>query len=154
MIAERRRTLPEPIVDAVAVQIAEQIVGIVGAVDVGTARPRRRPTGHGRRTARMAAGGGRGRVRNGADPGSCTAPSRAAPRPTCWPSSSVGPPVDLQAFLARGRRLGVELTGGGIAISARRLPGDGAGAELTVADRALAFELRHRGSALADATGT
>lgn len=152
MIAERTRTLPEPIVDSVAVQIADEVVGIVGALrPAPQAAPGADRMTAGERRAWLQAAAAAASVNalirelHGAEPGGSAADLLA--------ELAVGPPVDLQAFLARCRRLGVELTGGGIAVCARRPARDGAGAELTVADRALAFELRHRGSALAEPRG-
>jgi hypothetical protein len=132
--------VPDVVADAVAVRIAEQIVGIVAAVTIGE------PGGlaasavtAGERRAWLEAAAAAASVTaliqeaHSAEPGGSTADLLA--------ELSVGPPADLQAFLARGRRLGVELSGGGIAISARRVARDGSELALTPADCALADEL-------------
>ncbi len=140
VIAADEVTVPDLIADAVTVRIAEQIVGIVAAVTIVSAdgSPASGVTA-GERRAWLEAAAAAASVTaliqeaHAADPGGSAADLLA--------ELSAGPPVDLQAFLARGRRLGVELSGGGIAISARRVAGDGSGLALTGADRALADEV-------------
>jgi PucR C-terminal helix-turn-helix domain len=140
VIAADEVAVPDLIADAVTVQIAEQIVGIVAAVAIVT------PDGSS--TSTVTAGERRAWLEAAAAAASVTALIQeghaAEPGATAadlLAELSAGPPVDLQAFLARGRRLGVELSAGGIAVSARRVAGDGSGMALTAADRALADEL-------------
>ncbi len=140
VIAADEVTVPDLVADAVTVQIAEQIVGIVAAVtiDPPDASPGPAITA-GERRAWLEAAAAAASVTaliqeaHAAEPGGSAADLLA--------ELSAGPPADLQAFLARGRRLGVELSGGGIAISARRVAGDGSELALTGADCALAGEL-------------
>ena len=138
MIATDDVAVPDVIADAVAVQIAEQIVGLVAAVTVAGA-PASAVTASERRAWLEAAAAAASvtaliQEAHAAEPGGSAADLLA--------ELAAGPPADLQAFLARGRRLGVELSAGGIAISARRVSGDGSAQELTRADRALTGELQ------------
>jgi hypothetical protein len=140
IIAADEVAVPDLIADAVAVQIAEQIVGIVAAVMIlePDGRPASTVTAGERRAWLEAAAAAASvtaliREAHAAEPGGSAADLLA--------ELSAGPPVDLQTFLARGRRLGVELSEGGIAISARRVGGNGSWLALTRADRALAGEL-------------
>jgi hypothetical protein len=140
VIAADEVEVPDVVADAVAVQIAEQIVGIVAAVTIG--EPDDSPAAAvtaGERRAWLEAAAAAASVTaliqeaHAAEPGGSAADLLA--------ELSASPPVDLQAFLARGRRLGVELSGGGLAISARRGAGEGSELALTPADRVLAGEL-------------
>ncbi len=132
--------VPDLVADAVAVQIADQVVGIVAAVRIGEAdAPAATAFTAGERRAWLEAAAAAASVTaliqeaHAAEPGGSAADLLA--------ELSAGPPADLQTFLARGRRLGVELSSGGIAISARRVAGDGSELSLTGADRALAGDL-------------
>ena len=140
VIAADDVSVPDLIADAVTVQIAEQIVGIVAAVTIVApdGSPASAVTVAERRAWLEAAAAAASvtaliQEAHAAEPGGSAADLLA--------ELSAGPPADLQAFLARGRRLGVELSGGGIAISARRVDGDGSGVALTGADRALAADV-------------
>jgi PucR C-terminal helix-turn-helix domain len=140
VIAADEVPIPDLIADAVTVQIAEQIVGIVAAVAIVAA--------DGSSASAVTAGERRAWLEAAAAAASVTALIQEAHAAEPGGSAadllaelSVGPPVDLQTFLARGRRLGVELSAGGIAISARRVASDGSGLALTEVDRALAGQL-------------
>jgi PucR C-terminal helix-turn-helix domain len=140
VIAADEVAVPDLVADAVAVHIAEQIVGIVAAVTIVEPDGSPAPTvTAGERRAWLDAAAAAASVTalireaHAAEPGGSAADLLA--------ELSTGPPVDLQTFLARGRRLGVELSAGGIAISARRVAGDGSALALTRADRALTGEL-------------
>jgi PucR C-terminal helix-turn-helix domain len=140
VIAAAEVAVPELVADAVAVQIAEQVVGIVAAVTIGESDgPPASGVTAGERRAWLEAAAAAASVTalireaHAAEPGGSAADLLA--------ELSSGPPLDLQAFLARGRRLGVELSAGGIAISARRVAGDGSELALTRADRALTGDL-------------
>jgi hypothetical protein len=140
VIAADDVAVPDLVADAVAVQIADQVVGIVAAVRIGEAdRPAATAFTAGERRAWLEAAAAAASVTaliqeaHAAEPGGSAADLLA--------ELSAGPPADLQTFLARGRRLGVELSSGGIAISARRVAGDGSELSLTGADRALAGDL-------------
>jgi hypothetical protein len=140
LIASDEVAVPDLVADAVAVQIAEQIVGIVAAVTI--VDPEGLPA------SAVTTGERRAWLEAAAAAASVTALIREAHAADRGGSAadllaelSAGPPVDLQTFLARGRRLGVELSAGGIAISARRLADDGSRLVLTRADRALADDL-------------
>ena len=118
VIAAESAEVPATIADAVPVRIADHVVGIVAAVRA-QAPPGELTTGE--RLAWLEAA---------ATAASVTALIREAHAAEAGGSAAdllaelvTGPPADLQAFLARGRRLGVELSGGGIAISARRPQG-------------------------------
>jgi hypothetical protein len=140
VIAADDVAVPDLVADAVAVQIAEQVVGIVAAMRIGEAdAPAAAAFTAGERRAWLEAAAAAASVTaliqeaHAAEPGGSAADLLA--------ELSAGPPADLQTFLARGRRLGVELSSGGIAISARRVAADGSELALTPADRALAGEL-------------
>ena len=152
VIAAAEVAVPDLVADAVAVQIAEQVVGIVAAVTIGEsdASPASAVTAGERRAWLEAAAAAASvtaliREAHASEPGGSAADLLA--------ELSAGPPADLQAFLARGRRLGVELSAGGIAISARRVAGDGAELALTRADRALTGDLAGMADGLIAARG-
>jgi PucR C-terminal helix-turn-helix domain/GGDEF-like domain len=134
------RTVPAPalIVEAVAVQIGDQVVGIVAAAAADTTDDSGEPSSlRGGAPERRAwlqaaaaaaavtaligdahAGGARG-ARGARGAGEALLGELAA-----------GPLADLPGFLVRARRLGLDLAGGGVAISARRVlvnDSDGAG---------------------------
>jgi hypothetical protein len=117
VIAAQPATTPASIDDAVAVQIADQVVGIVAAVRNGPAGPGPDAVTAGERVAWLEAAAAAASVTaliretHTADPGGSAADLLA--------ELAIGPPADLQVFLARGRRLGVELSAGGVAVSAR-----------------------------------
>jgi PucR C-terminal helix-turn-helix domain len=140
VIAADEVAVPDLVADAVAVQIAEQIVGIVAAVTIVGPDPAP--------ASAITAGERRAWLEAAAAAASVTALIREAHATEPGGSAadllaelSAGPPADLQTFLARGRRLGVELSAGGIAITARRVAGDGSELALTRADRALTGDL-------------
>ena len=140
VIAADHVAVPGLVADAVTVQIAEQIVGIVAAVTIaqpdGTTAP---SVTSGERRAWLEAAAAAASVT--ALIQEAHAAERGGSAADLLAEVAAGPPVDLQTFLARGRRLGVELSSGGIAISARRVAGDGSSLALTDVDRALAGEL-------------
>ncbi|MGA2012012.1 MAG: helix-turn-helix domain-containing protein, partial [Solirubrobacteraceae bacterium] len=147
---------PEAIAEAVPVRIGDQIVGIVAAgvlVDVadddGTGdegTERRRPPGdrHAWLEAAAAAASVTALIRD-ADGGSPGAGQNLVA------DLAAGPPEDLAAFVARARRLGLELGSGAAAISARSGPGDsGPPAESPAGiDRPLVQQLCAQAGALA-----
>jgi PucR C-terminal helix-turn-helix domain len=119
--------VPAAVEDSVAVQIADQVVGIVAAVRNGAETPSGDGVTAGERLAWLEAA---------AAAASVTALIREAHAPDPVGSAadllaeiSAGPPSDLQALLARGRRLGVELSAGGVVISARGTAARGPSAE-------------------------
>jgi PucR C-terminal helix-turn-helix domain len=116
-IAADPLAVPTAVGDSVAVQIADEVVGIVAAVRNGGQTPPSDGLTAGERVAWLEAA---------AAAASVTALIREAHAPDPVGSAadllaelSAGPPADLQALLARGRRLGVELSAGGVVISAR-----------------------------------
>jgi hypothetical protein len=128
VIAAEHAEVPVAVDDAVAVQIADQVVGIVAAVHDGAATASHDGVTPGERVAWLEAA---------AAAASVTALIREAHTPDPGGSAAdlvaelaAGAPADLQVFLARGRRLGVELSAGGVAISARGRAGGGPNPEL------------------------
>ena len=128
VIAAEHRAVPGSVEDSVPVQIADQVVGIVAAVRNDGAAPSDDGVSRGERIAWLEAA---------AAAASVTALIRETHAPGPGGSATdllaelaAGPPADLQVFLARGRRLGVELSAGGVAISARSTEGRGPNAEL------------------------
>jgi hypothetical protein len=131
----RAGAAPESISEAVAVRIADQIVGIVAAVSIAAgdetaaASPtagRRRTSGNG--TPRHpAARERRAWLEAAANAASVTAlihDAQTAPSETAGAELlselAAGAPDDLPGLLARARRLGADLRAGAIAICARR----------------------------------
>src|SRR5450755_3919814 len=119
--------VPEVIVEAVPVRIGEQIVGIVAAAGaVGAVGAVGDPAIGGDRRAWLEAAAAaasvttliREAVGGSPEAGEALVAELAA-----------GAPDDLAAFVARARRLGVELGMGAVAISARRLSANGADPE-------------------------
>lgn len=118
---------PAPVVEAVAVRIGDQIVGTVAAVQAGRA-----PFPAAGRDAEPAgpdAAERRAWLEAAAAAASVTALIRDAHTGGPQGSSEVllaelaaGPPEDLPDLLVRARRLGLDLTAGAVAISAR-IPG-------------------------------
>ncbi len=141
---------PEAIAEAVPVRIAEQIVGIVAAAGArhgasAASGSERRRSGVERRAWLEAA----------AAAASVTALIREADAVVPGSSESlvaelaVGPPADLPAFVARARRLGLDLAAGAVAICARSLPvGNGQPPERAGSDEQLLQELCARTGAL------
>ena len=101
---------PAAIAEAVPVRIGEQVVGIVAA-GAGSASAERRAW-----------------LDAAAAAASVTALIREAPGPDAGrmliAELAAGPPEDLPGVLARARRLGVDLSTGGVALSARGGPRD------------------------------
>ncbi len=116
---------PAPIAEAVPVRIGEQVVGIVAA------------------TAGRASAERRAWLEAAAAAASVTALIRDAPGPdsaeTLVAEIAAGPVDDVPGVLARARRLGVDLSGGGVALSGL---GGKASAVPTSGDGVLMAELR------------
>jgi PucR C-terminal helix-turn-helix domain len=117
VIAAAPVTAPTSVADSVAVQIADQIVGIVAAVrgDAATGSDDGVPAGE--RVAWLEAAAAAASV-TALIHDAHSAALGAAPA-DLLAELTAGPPADLAAFLARGRRLGVELSAGGVVVSAR-----------------------------------
>jgi hypothetical protein len=112
-------TAPAPVVEAVPVRIGEQVVGIVAATApvAGDPLPEQRAWLEAAATA-----------------ASVTALIRDAHAGGAADSSEAllaelasGPPEDVTGFLIRARRLGIDLTAGAVALSARAADGNPAG---------------------------
>ena len=99
-----------------AVRIGEQMVGIVAAAAAPATRrhPPRGPSGHSWLEAAAAAASVTAVMRETHADGAADSGRRC-----CSPSWPPGRREDLPGFLVRARRLGVDLTGGAVAISAR-----------------------------------
>jgi hypothetical protein len=111
-------TVPDSVEDSVPVQIADEVVGIVAAMRNGTSASAADGVTAGERVAWLEAAAAAASVTaliretHTPDPGGSAADLLA--------ELAAGAPTDLPVFLARGRRLGVELSAGGFAVSARR----------------------------------
>jgi hypothetical protein len=149
---------PEQIADAVAVQIGDQIVGIVAAARSSDNRAAAGPSPTGSLPPDAAAER-RAWLQAAAAAASVTALIRethtGGARGSCealLAELAAGPPEDLPAFLVRARRLGLELGSGATAISARRpATGNGHPVELAPDDRRLIDELQNsRGVLIAE----
>ncbi|MFZ0090105.1 MAG: hypothetical protein WAL63_11395, partial [Solirubrobacteraceae bacterium] len=112
---------PAPIVEAVAVRIGEQVVGIVaaatGSLDAGPGVASRSPSGPERRAwldAAAAAASVTALIRE--------ADATGATREALLVRLAAGPPDDLPGFLMRARRLGLDLAAGAVAICVRSPP--------------------------------
>ncbi len=111
---------PSPIIDAVTVRIGDQVVGIVAAAGG-------RPDGEEQATARSdAASERRAWLEAAATAALVTALIREAdtagapgPGEALLTELAAGPPDDLPGFLVRARRLGLDISAGVVAISAR-----------------------------------
>jgi hypothetical protein len=128
--------VPEVIVEAVPVRIGEQIVGIVAAAGaVGAVGAVGDPAIGGDGDRRESGGERRAWLEAAAAAASVTTLIREAVGGSPEAGEALvaelaaGAPDDLAAFVARARRLGVELGMGAVAISARRLSANGADPE-------------------------
>ena len=110
-------TPPAPLVDAVPVRIGEQVVGIVGATlaDLPSIPGTGSPAAERRAwlEAAAAAASVTALLRE------ATMTGNAESGELLLAELAAGPPEDLPGLLHRARRLGVDLTGGAVAISAR-----------------------------------
>jgi hypothetical protein len=121
----RAGAAPAPIVEAVTVQIGEQVVGIVAAAAIHSTAAGDDPAPERRAWLEAAAAAASVTALIGdAHAGGARGAGEAL-----LGELAAGPPEDLPGFLIRTRRLGLDLAGGGVAISARRiLAQDSAGA--------------------------
>ena len=153
-----RPAVPAVIVEAVPVQIGEQIVGIVVAAGIGAAGG---PAIGGDGDRRESGGEHRSWLEAAAAAASVTTLIREAVGGSPEAGEALvaelatGVPDDLAGFVARARRLGVELGLGAVAISAHMLSSNGAApsdqtpaADAPDATAALVAELRGRAGAL------
>jgi hypothetical protein len=143
---------PDPIVEAVAVRIGEQIVGIVaaaartagGAADANATGSDAPPERRAWLDAAAAAASVTALI------GDAQATGTQGSSEGLLAEVAAGPPDDLPGWLARARRLGLELGAGAVAVSARRAPtvGNDHPAESRGDDRALLDELSHEPGAV------
>jgi PucR C-terminal helix-turn-helix domain/GGDEF-like domain len=130
--------VPEGLVDQVPVRIGEQIVGIVGAAG-HSARPGVEPIDAAERRAWLEAAAAAASV--AALIRETDAGGAAGSAEQLLGELAAGPPVDVSAFVARARRLGLELGAGGVAVAARPAAGPDGVAEhaaaMAVADGSL-----------------
>jgi PucR-like helix-turn-helix protein/diguanylate cyclase with GGDEF domain len=137
VIGAQAGSAPDVIAEAVTVQIADQVVGIVAAV--AAAKPPAGTTTAERRAwleAAAAAASVTALIREGHDSSSVAAAADVLAELTA------GTPDDLPGFLARARRLGVELSAGGLVLCAKHRAANGSPPRSDDVDEALIGELR------------